>query len=112
MEMIQHITEQSVQWRPMTKLFQDAMITMCMCQIVVNNYTHTIGFFSSQKRWEKLLEPPQDVFRNYNCEKFVKHLISYNGYMLISTFQWRNEYGGNKLEDAILHALFNGIVYS
>jgi len=65
----------------------------------------------SQKIWEKLLEHT-DVFKNYNCEKFAKLLTSYNGYMLISIFQLRNEYGENKLEDAILHALLNGIVYS
>jgi hypothetical protein len=32
--------------------------------------------------------------------------------MLISIFQLRNEDRKNKLEDAILHALRNGIVYS
>ncbi|CAF1364382.1 unnamed protein product, partial [Rotaria sordida] len=62
--------------------------------------------YYAQKRWKKLLDY-QDVFKDNNCEKFAKQLTSYNGYMLISTFQLRNEYGENKLEDTILHALLN-----
>ena len=77
----------------------------------LSNCEHSIVFyFSSPEKWEKLLAHT-DVFKNYNCEKFARQLTTYNGYMLISAFQLRNEYGENKLEDAILHALLNGIVY-
>ncbi len=79
------------------------MLTNCKYSIVL--------YLFSQKRWGKLLKH-KDVFNDYNCEKFAKQLTTYNGYMLISIFQLRNEDGKNKLEDAILDALRNGIVYS
>ncbi len=50
------------------------------------------------------------VLNHTNRDQFIKQLTSREGYFLISTFQFHNEQGEQKLDDAILHALFNGIV--
>ena len=47
-----------------------------------------------------------------NRDQFIRQLTSREGYFLISTFQFHNEQGEQKLDDAILHALLNGIVFN
>jgi hypothetical protein len=50
------------------------------------------------------------VLNHTNREQFITQLTSLEGYFLISTFQFHNEQGEQKLDDAILHALLNGII--
>jgi hypothetical protein len=62
----------------------------------------------SKKKIQSMSEH-NPVFNHTNRDQFIQHLTSYEGYCLISTFQFHNEKGEQKLDDAILHALFNGI---
>jgi hypothetical protein len=48
------------------------------------------------------------VLNHTNRDQFIQQLTSRHGYFLISTYQFHNEQGEQKLDDAILHALFNG----
>jgi hypothetical protein len=50
------------------------------------------------------------VLNHTNRDQFIQQLTSREGYFLISTYQFHNDQGEQKLDDAILHALFNGIV--
>jgi hypothetical protein len=64
----------------------------------------------SEKRIRSPLEH-NTVLNNTNRDQFIQQLTSREGYFLISTFQFHNEEGEQKLDDAILHALFNGIIF-
>ncbi|UJR10974.1 hypothetical protein I4U23_015159 [Adineta vaga] len=47
------------------------------------------------------------VLNHTNLEQFIQQLTSREGYFLILIFQFYTEEGEQKLDDAILHALFN-----
>jgi hypothetical protein len=52
------------------------------------------------------------VLNHTNCDEFIRQLTSLKGYFLISIFQFHNEQGEQKLDDAILRALFDGIIFN
>lgn len=51
------------------------------------------------------------ILNNTNYKQFIEQLTSHEGYFLITIFQFYTEQGEQKLDDAILHALFNGKLY-
>jgi hypothetical protein len=102
------IMNSNVLYKPIMMLLQNLMLCKCIELIQIDIMLFTL--FSARKIRSKTER--NTVLNHTNREQFIKHLTSPEGYFLISIFQFYNEQGEEKLDDAILHALFNGIEYN